>query len=305
MNPLDPYPSPEVRDAELVRLVARMGGEVRRYGSSVEGRPLLAGRIPAVNTLPSPPRVLVAANIHGPEYVSGAVALGFLAGGELAALRARAEVWVIPCLNPDAYARVWDRQGRGEIRELRPNARGVDLNRNFPLPPGKRRARLPGAGSTDPRSATFVGEAPLSEPETAALGALCAEVSFHAATSGHSFMGTIIPAHVEDQASFASYRELCRAFAAAQPRARYRRLSSRRLDTFTGELEDHLHHAAATWAACVETFPLSATLRQHLRAPSLFWRFNPHDPAPWVGNDVPAVAAFLAAALSRPRPPLA
>src|SRR3954462_10552253 len=75
MNPLDPYPSPEARDAELASLVARMGGEVRRYGSSVEGRPLLAGRIPAITTLPSPARVLVAANIHGPEYVSCAVAL--------------------------------------------------------------------------------------------------------------------------------------------------------------------------------------------------------------------------------------
>jgi hypothetical protein len=148
-----------------------------------------------------------------------------------------------------------------------------------------------------------VGAAPLSEPETAALAALAAEAGFHAATGGHSFMGSLIPAHVDDAPAFAGYRELCRAFAGAQPRARYRRLASRRFDTYTGEMEDFLHHAHGTWAICLETFPFWASLRQHLRAPSLFWRFNPRDPEPWVDNDVPGIAAYLHAALDRPRPP--
>jgi predicted deacylase len=308
MHPLDPYPSPDARDAALAADVERLGGELRTYGRSVEGRPLLAARVPRAGGGREPsPQLLVSANIHGPEYVSSQVALGFLqrlAGGlpALEALRHQAEIWVIPCLNPDAYARVWERAGAGALRELRPNARGVDLNRNFPLPAGRRRRRLPGAGSTRPGAATYVGEAPLSEPESAALARLCAEASFHVATSGHSFMGRLIPAHVEDRPAFAAYRELCRAFAAAQPRAGYARLASRTFDTFTGELEDYLHHHHRTWAICVETFPWSASFRQHLRAPSLFWRFNPRDPAPWVENDVLGLAGCLAAALARPRP---
>jgi hypothetical protein len=183
------------------------------------------------------------------------------------------------------------------MAELRPNAHGVDLNRNFPLPDGRRRLALPGAGSARAGAATFVGPGPLSEPESAALAALCERQRFAAASSGHCFMGCLIPAHVEDAASFARYRGLCRTFAAAQPSVRYRRLSSRRLDTFTGELEDFLHHRQRTWALCLETFPWWASLRQHLVAPSLFWRMNPRDPHPWIDNDVPGIAAYLNAAL--------
>jgi hypothetical protein len=248
--------------------------------------------------------VLVAANIHGLEYVSSRVALGLLAGiatlEPLRRLRERAEIWVAPCLNPDGYARVWARRGHGRVAELRPNARGVDLNRNFPLPSGRRRLALPGAGSTYPGDATYVGPAPLSEPETAALAALLGEAQFRAATSGHSFMGTLIPAHVEEPAAFATYRELCAAFAGAQERTRYRRLASRSriFDTFTGELEDYHHHKFGTWAICVETFTLWASWRQHVRAPSTFWRFNPRVPDAWVANDVSGIAAYFHAALS-------
>jgi hypothetical protein len=302
VSALAPYLSPEARDDHLRAQLASLGGELVEYGRSVEGRPLLAGRVPRRGPAAGPTaRVLVAAGIHGPEYVSGAVALGVLARLEdqaaLRRLRARAELWVIPFLNPDGYARVWAREGRGRMAELRPNARGVDLNRNFPLPEGRRRLALPGAGSSRPGAATFVGAGPLSEPESAALAALGERQRFAAACSGHCFMGSLIPAHVEDAPAFARYRRLCRSFAAAQPSARYRRLASRRLDTFTGELEDFLHHRQGTWALCLETFPWWASLRQHMVAPSLFWRMNPRDPRRWIDNDVPGIAAYLNAAL--------
>jgi hypothetical protein len=212
---------------------------------------------------------------------------------------------VIPCLNPDGYARVWQRGGQGRMAELRPNARGVDLNRNFPLPAGRVRRALPGAGSTQAGAATYVGPAPLSEPESAALADLAGRCRFAAASNSHCFMGRLIPAHVEDAPNFAGYRELCRAFAAAQPHRRYGRLHSRRLDTFTGELEDFLHHRHGGWAVCVETFPWTASFRQHLRAPSLFWRMNPRDPRPWIDNDLPGVVALLSAALDRGPPVIA
>lgn len=312
-HPLAPYPAPEARDAELAALAARAGGERIRYGQSVEGRDLLAVRLPqrgaggaagAAGAQPPRARLLSAAGIHGVEYVATRVAMAVLAAAAadaapLAALRERAEIWVIPCLNPDGYARTWEAGGAGTLGALRPNARGVDLNRNFPLPPGAVRRALPGAGSARPGARTYRGPHPLSEPETAALAALLGEHPVHASTSGHSFMGRLIPARTPERETFRAYGELCRAFAAGQPHARYGRLASRVFDTFTGELEDFQHHVCGTWAICVETFPVLASLRQHLRAPSLFWRFNPHHPEPWVKNDLPGIAAFFEAALAR------
>jgi hypothetical protein len=129
------------------------------------------------------------------------------------------------------------------------------------------------------------------------LQRLCGAQRFAAVVSGHSFMGRVIPAHVEDAPAFATYRALCRALADGQPLHKYGRLASRRLDTFTGELEDYLHHHFGTWAVCLETFPLLASLRQHLVAPSVFWRFNPRVPQPHVDNDVAGITAFFHAAL--------
>jgi hypothetical protein len=303
---LAPYPSPERRERELVELAGRIAGaELVRYGHSVEGRPLDALRIPSRS--PAAPRVLVCANIHGPEFIGNRVCMAIAAGvaDQLAALeplRQRTELWLAPCLNPDGYARTWSLAGVGPLPTLRHNARGVDLNRNWPLPAGTRRLPLPGAGSPRPGDATYRGEAPLSEPETAALDRLLAEQDFRASANLHSFLGVLFPARVRERDDFASYTDLCGCFAAAQPTARYPRIANRWLDTFTGEQEDHQHHTRRCWAVCVECFPLSASLAQHRRAPSLFWRFNPREPERWTTNDVPAIAAFLLAAAERPRP---
>ena len=303
---LAPYPTPDRRERELDELAAQLGGELAVYGHSREGRPLRRLRLPGPG--PDAPRLLCSANIHSVEFIAGRVALGLLqhlAAGdpELLRLRARAELWVIPCLNPDGYARTWAAHGRGRLAELRANAAGVDLNRNFPRPGGAAPSRLPGAGSDRPGDATYRGPHPLSEPETAALDALFTAQRFHASVNLHAFMGTAIPARVTDRQAYASYRDLCRALARAQPQVRYLRLANRIFDTFTGEQEDHQHHAHGTWAVCLETFPLRATYAQHLRPPSIFWRFNPRDPQRWIDNDVPAIAAYFHAALELAPPP--
>lgn len=301
---LSPYRSPEALVAEVERLGARLDAERVEIGCSHEGAPIIALRVPS--PAPSAPRVLCCANIHGPELVGTEVALGLLEAlhgeGPAQPLRARAEVWVVPSLNPDGHARTFAKGGDAPLATLRVNAQGVDLNRNYPLPPGGRRRALPGAGSDRPGDATYRGPSPLSEPETRAVDDLCAAWSFAAGANLHSFMGTVIPARVTDRGCFAAYRGLARAFAGGQPRIRYRRLSSRLFDVFTGEQEDHQHHGHDLWAACIETFPILASYRQHLRAPTTFWRFNPHAPAPWVDNDVPGLVAYFLAALDLPRP---
>lgn len=309
----DLYPGPEARDRELEQLAVAAGRvvpgvEIVQYGRSVAGRALQAVRIPRRGAGDRGPRVLVCANTHGPEFIGNRVCtallreLGRREGSILDPLIERAQLWLVPCINPDGYARTHARGGLGALPELRHNDNGVDLNRNWPLPEGERRLPLPGAGSPRPGDSTYRGPHPLSEPETASLDRLLAEQDFCASANLHSFMGTLFPARVRDPLSFQRYRELCRALSDAQPHARYRRLASRLLDTFTGEQEDHQHHQRRCWSICVESFPLAASYAQHLRAPSLFWRFNPRDPAPWVANDVPAIVAFLLAGLELPRP---
>lgn len=304
MVDLAPYPSPEEREAKVDNLAAKGGFEVRTYGRSVEGRPLRAVACPGPG--PGAPRLLCAANIHGLEYIGALTSLAFLdglasPGSPVAQLRERAEVWVVPCLNPDGYAMTWARRGDAPVGRLRTNAQGVDLNRNFPLP-RPRRLALPGSGSDREGDATYRGPAPLSEPETAAIDALGQELGFLASANLHSFMGTLIPARVTSGGEFAQYRSLCRAFQGGQIHGRYRRLSSRWLDVFTGEMEDYQHHRHRTWAVCVEVFPVSASMRQHLRAPSPFWRFNPREPTPWVDDAVGGLCGYFRAALELERP---
>ncbi|MDY0002921.1 MAG: M14 family metallopeptidase [Polyangia bacterium] len=317
-HPLFPYPSPEVREERLDQAAGAVGAEVRVIGESVEGRPIRAARIPRKATKaeePSHPgecpRLLVCGNIHGLEWISSLASLGFVAAMErprpaLRALMERAEIWVVPCVNPDGYARVWEREGEGKLHELRSNARGVDLNRNYPLPaPQPWYAIKTGGwmtGSTDPTSPFFRGAGPLSEPETRAMATLFEEVPFAASVSLHSTMGALLSAHVERKDHLSGYGRLCRAFGEAQKVSRYRWVASRRLDWFTGEQEDHQHHRYGTWAICVEMFPIMESLRQHLRAPSLFWRFNPREPRKWLENDIPGMVAYFHAALDEGPP---
>jgi predicted deacylase len=302
-----PYLDPDARAQRLRALAERARGESVVYGESVLGEPLVAVRVPSSAGSADVPKVLCCANIHGIEFAGGLVALALLervADGDpsVAVLRERAELWVVPCMNPDGYRRTWDADGEGAVAQLRTNANGVDLNRNFPLPHGATRRARPGAGSTSPGAATYCGTGPLCEPETRALAELCEAQRFHASADLHCFMGTLIPARTIEPVGYAAYKQLCRSFAAAQPHTRYRRLATRVLDTWTGEQEDHLHHALDCWAVCVETFSFFASFAQHLRAPSPFWRFNPHDPSRWIDNDVPGLVAYYAAALALPRP---
>ncbi len=299
---LSPYLSPEALSGRIEDLAVAARGEVFSYGTSVQGRPLRAVVVPSRSSASSR-RVLCSANIHGPEFIGAMTALALLeaVGGTAPRWAPDAELWCIPCLNPDGYARTWEQGGRGPLAMLRTNANGVDLNRNYPRPAASA-SWLPGAGSDRHGDATFRGPEPLSEPETAQLDVLLHTQGFHASANLHSFMGTFIPASVRRRDDFRRYKQLARAFAQAQPHTRYRRLSSRLFDVYTGEQEDHQHHVHRTWAACVECFPLLASYGQHRRAPSTFWRFNPRVPQTWIDNDVPGLVAFFEAALALDRP---
>jgi murein endopeptidase len=108
-----------------------------RIGRSARGRPLVAYR---AGDRTSPTKALVVGCIHGNECAGTAVTR------ILARSSPAVDLWVVSQLNPDGFA-----LGR------RQNARGVDLNRNFP---SEWRA---GGRPWDPE---YPGPRPLSEPET-------------------------------------------------------------------------------------------------------------------------------------------
>ena len=119
------------------------------FGRSAKGRPL---RVRRVDDPAAPVRVLVVGSIHGNETAGHAV---------VARLRrtpppAGVQLWLVRTVNPDGVA-----------AGTRQNARGVDLNRNFPF-------RWAGGGR--PFDTYFPGPSASSEPETRALCRLVADV---------------------------------------------------------------------------------------------------------------------------------
>ncbi len=92
-----------------------------------------------------------------------------------------ARISSIPIINPDGFARVEESLRIGRIRWVRGNARGVDLNRNFPAG-FRRRSRV-----LDFWPLYRPGGTPLSEPETAATAAWVHEALPAVTLSLHSF----------------------------------------------------------------------------------------------------------------------
>jgi protein MpaA len=113
-------------------------------GRSVEGRPIVTYR---VGDADAPRRVLVVGCIHGDECAGFPVIARLARGRPVPGV----EMWIVPSVNPD-----------GRRARTRGNARGVDLNRNFPY----RWRRIP------PPSRYASGPRPLSEPESRAVADL-------------------------------------------------------------------------------------------------------------------------------------
>jgi murein peptide amidase A len=148
------------------------------FGHSVRGRPLAVTRIGAAN---APVRVLVVGDVHGNEPAGEAIVARLR--------RARpsgAALWLVRTANPD-----------GRALDTRQNARGVDLNRNFPWRwrPGPRGTYYPG-----PRAA--------SEPETQALMRLVRSVRPQLAIYYHQHLGITVRAPGADASVQREYARL-------------------------------------------------------------------------------------------------
>ena len=156
----------ERRDRGIIRHT------IETYGASVDGLPLTV-YLPDATAA----EILILAAIHGDEAETTVVvseALRCLPRGALQAA-------VILCGNPD-----------GMLRGTRGNARGVDLNRNFPTSNWSPDPVFYKSRANDARDiALTTGAQPASEPETAALIALIEKIKPRAVVSLHSALACV------------------------------------------------------------------------------------------------------------------
>jgi hypothetical protein len=149
---------------------------------SVEDRPIFQ-RIRPAPIQPGPPlRVLLVGGIHGDELSSVSVVFHWLR--VLDRDPAPRVTWnVVPALNPDGLLR---------RPAQRTNARGVDLNRNFPVPDWQRRALSDyWVRRTGRNPRRYPGSAPLSEPESRWLAREIESFRPHAIVSVHAPHGVV------------------------------------------------------------------------------------------------------------------
>jgi predicted deacylase len=134
------------------------GWRVEGYGRSVRGAELRVH-------LPARPRHLLVAGMHGEEPETVQLARGVLERVDADA----ASCAIVLCANPDGIA-----------DGTRQNARGVDLNRNFPATTWRAGTTPSYPAGIDPTqrvsanrtNISSTGATPLSEPESTALAAL-------------------------------------------------------------------------------------------------------------------------------------
>lgn len=167
-------------------------------GESVQGRP-----IPAIRIGEGPFRWHFNGACHANEWITSLLLMKFaeqyaeacrhkgrIAGKPAEELLRRNTLWIVPMVNPDGVERV--RQGRDDWKA---NARGVDLNDQFPAFWEEERSRRQAEG---PGPRDYGGPSPLSEPEASALAAWTGERDF----------GAVLALHTQGEEIYWNYRNM-------------------------------------------------------------------------------------------------
>ena len=123
---------------------------------TVAGQPILWRDYRSAKPRSNRQRILLIGGMHGDEFSSVSIVFQWME--RLAEDRFQPFHWrVVPCLNPD---------GLLSKPETRTNARGVDLNRNFPTPDWERTALPYWEKHTNRDPRRYPGPSSLSEPES-------------------------------------------------------------------------------------------------------------------------------------------
>lgn len=162
-------------------------------GYSVHGRPihcLQGGR--------GSRRVLLCAAFHGSEWITERLLQRFWACFlQRQDWQNAARIWAVPCVNPDGTALSSGQAAPWELEQAqaisggfpgfpqtwKANARGVDLNLNFPA---KWEEAVICKGLSGPAPQNWPGPAPLSEPESRLMASLADRVRPHVLVTLHA-----------------------------------------------------------------------------------------------------------------------
>jgi murein peptide amidase A len=224
-----------------VALAVAAGDRTTDVGESVRGRAIVAHR---QGTEDAPIRVLAVGQIHGDEP-GGLRVIEALR--RMQAPRGVA-LWTVRSVNPD-----------GARLGIRQNARGVDLNRNFP-----RRWR-----SSTPGTRYYGGPGPLSEPESRAAARLIRRLEPRITIWFHQPYGFVVETPRADRRVWRRYARLAGTRTAPLPRypgtaTRWQNHRFPRSDAFVVELPGgRISRAMA---------------RRHARAVLELSRWVPHAP---------------------------
>jgi predicted deacylase len=237
-------------------------------GVSVEGRPIVAYTLGH-----GPAHVLLTGLMHGIEII-GSVALRKLVELLDEALLSAATFTVVPIVNPDAFAANSRRLDALGVAGQRCNARGVDLNRNFPAIGGS--SWHPMSGSRRRRSPFYSGEHAFSEPESRALRDVVLGAPPRLSLAFHSIGNLLLYPWGFTRAphpQVAAYRALTSAFNAAAARP-YRPKQGYSLYPTVGDLDDWLDVEHGCRALTIEVGTLDWRVVDPRRALNPFFWMN-------------------------------
>ena len=192
--------------AQMRTLFPQLVSAPETIGASVEGRPIFAYRIGTDRSASAnAPEVLYTALHHAREPASAASLIYYFwwllekfqdNSPEAAYLLNNRQMYVVPVVNPDGYAynQTIAPGGGGMWRKNRQRnldgSVGVDLNRNYGTQAFWNAPN--GGSSTNPRSDTYRGTEPFSEPETQAIRDFCQRRNFRTAINYHSYSNLLI-----------------------------------------------------------------------------------------------------------------
>jgi len=299
-----PFPWHQYSDAEgfaeeWSRVAEQAGALARVVGTSVEGRAIRSYELGAPEGEP----VLLTGLMHGVEIV-GSVALldlvRHLATDPAREILRHARVVVVPVVNPDALAANCARLAAGCRAFQRCNARGVDLNRNFP----RLRADMPRnplGGSRWRRSPHYVGPYPMSEPETRAVRDVALALRPRVSVAFHSFGELLLYPWAytsRPNPRRAKYERAGRAFGRGLERMRYRVMQATDWYSTVGDMDDWLDAELGTLAFTVEVSRPMTRLSNLRRLSNPFAWSNPTDVRPAVDGLAPGVDALVREALA-------
>jgi hypothetical protein len=263
-------------------------------GRSVGGRPIRRIELGARHG----DGVLLTGLVHGVEFVGSLALLEIvraIAEDPGSDLLRHARIVVLPIVNPDGLHANCARLSSGRRAYQRCNARGVDLNRNFP--PMRNTFPLhPLGGSRWRGSPHYVGPHPLSEPETRALHDVVDDLRPRVSIGFHSFGELILypwAFTTRPNPRRAHYERAGRAFMGGLRGATYRMMQATEWYPTIGDMDDWLDATYGTLAFTVEVSRPFRRLSNLRRLSNPFAWSNPIDVAPAVTGMAPGVDALV------------